>query len=292
MRTLLHGDAGAAADAGATVWRGIVDASAVPAGLCPPGAMVCAHSRDGRTLSITSLGAGAGQLHGGALSWVASAPCALEDASAQLPSRPQSDFAESAHAEARALTWLTHDAGVPLARATAAPRVATRIAATFPDFADLPPLLAATPAGAIVERRLFYRATHEESEDAAEDELAEGGWHPASALAGGVLTLLGDAADMRLPSLGLGACLSLQSAAALGEALGALPPGAGSAEVAAALRVFEGAQRARARAAAHAALDETRRVQAAEAADAHHVLPTSGAAFQGWLLGNARRGGA
>ncbi len=262
------------------MWRGVVDSRNVPPGLCPLGAIVHAHAPDGRTLTLLSLGTGDGALHDGALSWVASLPGEIPlgvAAPGQLAAACV-DVRQPASAEARTMAHLVQAPFTPLAEASAAPLVADRVAAAFSDFSDLAPVLAATPVGEIVERRLFYRA----SQDDADDDAA------MSRSCRGVVSLIGDAASMRLPSLGLGACLSLESAAALGEALGAVPVGAGSPAVAAALRRFEAGQQQRARSAARAALEEARRVAAAPTA----AMPAPGAAFQGWLLGNARRGQA
>ena len=230
-----------------------------------------------------SLGTGGNTLHDGSLSWVASLPGDIPPSGEAAPGNLAEafmDLRQPASAEARTLTYLTHTPSMSLAEAAAVPLVADRVKAAFSDFIDIPVLLAATPAGEIVERRLFYRPTP----DAAysqDDEVELQHCH-------GVATLIGDAASMRLPSLGLGACLSLESAAELGEFLGAVPAGASAADIAAALRSFEESQHHRARRAARAALEEARRVAAAPAA----TLPAPGTGFQGWLLGNARRGQA
>jgi 2-polyprenyl-6-methoxyphenol hydroxylase-like FAD-dependent oxidoreductase len=273
VRSLLQGHDGAVTDAGATVWRGVIDSRAAPVGLCPVGATVCAHSPDGRSLTVTSLGAGGGGLHDGSLFWMLSAPLALP--LRPLPVPLSSDYIQPANAEERAMDALTHSPTLPLAAAASAPLVAARVAALFSDFAHVEALLAATPAGAIVERRLFHR-----TDDAVDDAGADVSGR-------GVVTLIGDSAHMRVPSLGMGACLSLESAAALADALDALPRGADAAALQAALRRFEREQAERADEAARAALLEAAHV-AGKPAGA--VLPTSGAAYQGWLLGNARRG--
>ena len=283
VRRLLFGAEPPPCDAGATVWRGVIDSRAAPPGLCPHGAFVCCHAPDGRTLTIMSLGTGGSTLHDGSLSWVASLPSAVPPSGEAAPGNLAEafvDLKQPASAEARTLAYLTHTPAMSLAEAAAAPLVADRVRAAFADFSDMPALLAATPAGEIVERRLFYRATPDAAycED-DDDELRH---------CNGVATLIGDAASMRLPALGLGACLSLESAAELGDALGALPAGAGAAGIAAALRSFEESQHRRARRAARAALDEARRVAAAPVA----TIPAPGTGFQGWLLGNARRGKA
>ena len=262
------------------MWRGVVDSRDVPPGLCPLGAIVHSHAPDGRTLTLMSLGTGGSSLHDGALSWVASLPSEIP-LGAAAPGHLAAacvDLKQHASAEARTLTYLAQTPTMPLAEAAAAPLVTDRIAAAFADFQDLAPVLAATPVGEVVERRLFYRASPVDGDD---EEAALQACH-------GVVTLIGDAASLRLPSLGLGACLSLESAAVLGEALGAVPAGAGAAGISAALRGFEREQQARARRAARAALDEARHVAAAPTA----TIPAPGAAFQGWLLGNARRGQA
>jgi 2-polyprenyl-6-methoxyphenol hydroxylase-like FAD-dependent oxidoreductase len=280
-------------DAGATVFRGVVDSRHADArGLCPAGAAVHAHTPDGRTLSIASLGAAQPLgLHDGSLFWVLSLPGHVDDVSPATVPRA-GDYTASEHAEARALTWLTRAPATPLAAAAAAPTVGERIAAAFlPDFADVAALLAATPAGAITERRLFHR-TREGAASAASYDSGD-----ADAEGGGVVTLLGDAAHMSLPSLGVGACLSLRAADALAAELDAACPrlgerGCGEVDAAvlgAALRRFEGRQRRSARRAARGAAAHARRVAAAPQGD---VLPTSGAAFAGWLAGNAHRGGA
>jgi hypothetical protein len=274
VRSLLQGHDSAVTDAGATVWRGVIDSRAAPVGLCPAGATVCAHSPDGRSLTVTSLGAGGGGLHDGSLFWMLCAPLALP--LRPLPVPLSSDYIQPANAEERVMDALTHTPTLPLAAAASAPLVAERVAALFSDFAHVAALLAATPAGAIVERRLFHRA-----DDADDDAGADTGR--------GVVTLTGDSAHMRVPSLGMGACLSLESAAALADALDALPHGADAAALQAALRRFEREQAERADDAARTALLEAAHV-AGKPAGA--VLPTSGAAYQGWLLGNARRGAA
>ena len=281
VRRLLYGNEPAPCDASATVWRGVVDSRAVPAGLCPQGAVVHAHAADGRTLSLMSLGTGGSSLHDGALYWVASLPSEIplgEAAPGNLAAACV-DLKQHASAEARTLSYLVQSPGgsMPLAVAASAPLVADRVSAAFADFCDFQHVLRATPVGEIVERRLFYRA----SSDAADDE-------DDAALHRGVVTLVGDAATMRLPSLGLGACLSIESAAALGDVFGAVPASAGPEGIAAALRSFEEGQSQRARQAARAALDEARRVAAAPSAS----MPAPGPAFAGWLLGNARRGQA
>jgi len=282
VRNLLYGTEPELCDAGATVWRGVVDSRAVPPGLCPQGAIVHSHSPDGRTLTLLSLGTGGSSLHDGALSWMASLPSEIPlDASPGYTAAACVDLKQPASAEARTLSYLVQQPSMTLANAAAAPLVADRVREAFSDFADLAPVLAATPVGEIVERRLFYRA----SPDAADgdDEDAAEVLHCR-----GAVTLIGDAASMRLPALGLGACLSLECAAALGEALGAVPAIAGADGIAAALRSFEASQQRRVRSSARAALEEARRVAAAPAA----TIPAPGAAFQGWLLGNARRGKA
>ncbi len=284
MRALLTGAPAPPRDAGATVWRGVIEGLRAPPELCPPGCAAFAASPDGRTLALTSLGAGAGALHGGAVAWVLCLPGPRDAAAPPLPAA--ADVAHSAHAEARALAWLAAARDTPLAAAAGAPSAAERIAAAFRDFAHVPALLAATPAGCIVERRLFYRDV---GDDVARAEVCPGA---------GAVTLLGDAALAGSPALGVGACLSLQSAAALGAALDALPRGAGGAELADALRRFESGQRGRAAAAAAAARAAAR---AAAARGAHGgadaapplqppLLPASGADVSGWLLGNAARG--
>ena len=280
VRSLLYGAEQPPCDAGATVWRGVVDSAAVPPGTCPQGAIVHAHAPDGRTLTLMSLGTGGDSLHNGALCWVASLPSEipLDVAAPGHLAASYVDLKQHASAEGRTLSDLAHTPFMPLAEAAAAPLVADRVAAAFVDFRDLAPVLAATPAGEIVERRLFYRASSDDDDDAA----------ALTRSCCGVVSLIGDAASLRLPSLGLGASLSLESAAALGDALGAVPDGAGSDVIAAALRGFEAGQEQRTRHAARAALEEARRVAAAPAS----TIPAPGAAFQGWLLGNARRGQA
>ena len=265
------------------MWRGVVDSRSLPPGLCPHGAFVCSHAPDGRTLTVMSLGTGGSTLHDGALSWVASLPSDIPASGEAAPGNLAEafvDLKQPASAEARTLTYLAHTPTMPLVEAAAAPLVADRVRAAFADFSDMAALLEATPAGEIVERRLFYRPTPDAAycED-DDDELRQ---------CRGVATLIGDAASMRLPALGLGACLSLQSAAELGDALGAVPAEAGAAGVAAALRLFEENQHHRARRAARAALDEASRVASAPVA----TIPAPGTGFQGWLLGNARRGQA
>ena len=192
--------------------------------------------------------------------------------------------------------------------AAAEDTVQTRLRAIFPEFALLPQLLDATQPGKVVERRLFSRSV----EDDAADLLGPSGKCGAD----GCVTLVGDAAHLILPSIGYGACLAIEAAADLGDAMrratGSVGSSVGSvgsvgadahaaarrqAAVAAALRAFEAAQTERAARAAEvggAAAD-------AIASDGGGgggggggagAVPASGPALQGWLLGNARRGGA
>lgn len=290
-------------DAGATVFRGVIDSAHASArGLCPAGAAVHAAAPDGRTLSIASLGAAQPLgLHDGTLFWVLSLPDGHKKATSEAaPSVVPfaGDYTASAHAEGRLMAALAASPATTLAAAAAAPTASQRIADAFvPDFADVAALLAATPPGAITERRLFHRAR--EAPPASYDN--DGGAESAACC----VTLLGDAAHMALPSLGVGACLSLRAADALAAELDAAAHASdGSSDgslmeagaLAAALRRFERRQRRAAACAVAGAAAHARRVVAAGGASAStdehgDVLPTSGAAFAGWLLGNAHRGG-
>jgi len=261
-------------DAGATVWRGVVDAREVPPDLCPPGTSFCTHSADGRTLSVSSIGRASGEeLHGGRLFWMLTQP--LPEGARVLPVKGLADYRQPSSAHGRLSAQLAAGRSLAEAQQAAATPLRDVLTDIFFDFADARPLLAATRDGDFVERRLFHRG--------GAGGLAE----DAELMArNGAVTLLGDAATSHLPALGLGANLALAAAARLADELAALPRGCGGAKLRDALRSFEAVQRR---------LAATLEAEVAEQAElvvstAHDMLPCSASAFSGWLLGNARRG--
>jgi len=282
VRSQLHGQHESVVDAGSTAWRGRVKRSDVHADLCPPGSSVYTCTPDGRTMWLTSLSTGHGA-HGGFISWVLCAPSASEAGHETTPVVHGTDHKEPTSSEHRILNWLTHRPTLSLQQARTVPRVEQRIRSTFHDFAAVPQLMAATPAGSIVERRLFHRAAAHGATPAAEcGELA------VDTSGRGPVTLVGDAQHMCLPSLGLGACLTIQGVATLMATLDAVPPGSSRAAMEAALRQYESKHLGFVAATTTAALEQTNFVARMAPGT---TIPDSGAAFQGWLLGNARRGG-
>ena len=191
------------------------------------------------------------------------------------------DHAEPISAEHRVLNWLTNRPGLSLQQARTVPRVEQRIRSTFHEFTAVKHLMGATQAGSIVERRLFHRAAHGATSPAECGELK------VDTSGRGPVTLVGDAAHMCVPSLGLGACLTIQGVATLMAALDAVPPGSSRAAVEAALRQSERTHSAFVSDMTHAALEQANYVAHMAPGAA---IPDSGAAFQGWLLGNSRRG--
>ena len=279
VRSQLHAPE-SVVDAGSTAWRGSVRRSDVPADLCPPGASVYTFTPDGRTMWLTSLTTGGG-FHGGTISWVLCAPSLSEAGHEATPVVHGTDHAEPISAEHRVLNWLTHRPGLSLQQARTVPRVEQRIRSTFHEFTAVKHLMGATQAGSIVERRLFHRAAHGATSPAECGELK------VDTSGRGPVTLVGDAAHMCVPSLGLGACLTIQGVANLMAALDAVPPGSSRAAVEAALRQSERTHSAFVSDMTHAALEQANYVARMAPGAA---IPDSGAAFQGWLLGNARRG--
>ena len=280
VRSQLHGPHESVVDAGSTAWRGSVKRSDVPGDLCPAGASVYTFTPDGRTMWLTSLSTGHGA-HGGLISWVLCAPSPSEVGHETTPVVHGTDHKEPINSEHRVLNWLTHRPQLSLQQARTVPRVEQRIRSTFHDFSAVKEILAATQAGSIVERRLFHRAAHGATPAAECGELA------IDTSGRGPVTLVGDAQHMCVPSLGLGACLTIQGVATLMAALDAVPPGSPRAALEAALRQYESKHLAFVSDMTTAALEQANFV-ARMAPGA--TIPDSGAAFQGWLLGNARRG--